>query len=163
MFGSRDRSKQLRRKVMDLLKKSHPNDKGWAGWVSLPYEDLSGADLSGLNLSFGPTDFTRADLSGACLDNANLNGVCFENANLSHVRARDACFNGADLTGVNFTGADLREAQMNAADFSGAILEDVDFTDAEVCAPKGEPPARIHNCIMDDVIFKRLTYRFRLV
>ena len=83
-------------------------------------QDLSGADLSGLDLhgaqmgrlTLRDVDFSSADLTGA---------------NLSHADLRHARFKGAKVVGVN-----LHKAELAGADFRGAILGGFDG-DGRIC------------------------------
>jgi Pentapeptide repeats (8 copies) len=77
--------------------------------------DLSGADLSGMNLN-------RADLSGAKLSKANLSWANFSKANLSWADLGEPGPIGANLSLINLSGADLSKADLSRADLSGADL-----------------------------------------
>lgn len=91
------------------------------------YRDLTGADLSNLDLSGG--DFKRAFLESADLTGAKLNGSDFTEAVLAR-----ADLSGANLSGVSFKGANLAEARLVGAtakdeiDLSEAILYKADLT-----------------------------------
>jgi uncharacterized protein YjbI with pentapeptide repeats len=99
--------------------------------ISLSGADLSGADLSELGGGFpvlsgdssgmyysggsgtGPylsgADLSYADLSGANLHFAFLNGANLENADLSGANLSDTSLNGANLLRADLSGADLRQ------------------------------------------------------
>ncbi len=120
-----------------------------AGYLVGPAADLSGAALSGADLS--GTTMTNADLSGAdlstaiisdaTLNNANLSGAdlrranltrsSVNNANLSNAKLARADLRGSNLNGVDLTDADLAYADMRRSTLVGASLAgaDLDFTD----------------------------------
>jgi uncharacterized protein YjbI with pentapeptide repeats len=96
--------------------------------------DLSGADLSGMNLNkahLRGADLNKADLSNACLIGANLRGASLKGANLSGARIREANLNGADLSGANLTKANLRALNLTRVNLSGADLSKAQLK--EVC------------------------------
>ena len=82
--------------------------------------DLSGADLNDANLNH--TDLRRADLSGAYLRGADLSRADLRGADLS----------GADLSGAYLSRADLRGAYLSDADLSGAYLRGADLSGADL-------------------------------
>ena len=82
--------------------------------------DLSGADLSGANLSCA--DLSRANLSWANLSEADLSGANLSWANLFR----------SDLSGANLSCADLSGAKLPGADLSGANLSCVDLFGADL-------------------------------
>jgi uncharacterized protein YjbI with pentapeptide repeats len=73
--------------------------------------DLSGADLSHLNL-------TGADFKGALLKNTNLSAARLANADLLEADLR-----GAKLQGTNLIKASLCRADLTGVDLSGATLQ----------------------------------------
>lgn len=80
--------------------------------------DLSGADLSGLDLS--RANFNGAILGGADLRRTFLDGASFFNARL----------NGADFSGARMDGASFVQADMCGARLNGIVGSEVDFRDA---------------------------------
>ena len=107
--------------------------------------DLSGANLSGANLS--EVDLSRANLSNANLFLASLSGADLSNANLfradlsrvilSHANLSRALLLGANLSGSNLSGANLTGAHLSGVDLSGAelcgaILSGADLADANL-------------------------------
>lgn len=88
-----------------------------AGVVSKARLNLSGADLSGADLTF-------ANLSGVNLSDANLSGVNFSSADLSFANLGGAKFYEANLSFANLSGAKLYEANLNSVDLSFANLRD---------------------------------------
>lgn len=98
-----------------------------------PACDLSGADLSGVNLG-------RADLSGAILIGANLSNAYLRYANLSN-----AILNAANLSGADFRFANLRNASLQGARieepavFTGANLDDTVMSDGRICQLSTSP------------------------
>ena len=73
--------------------------------LSLPNENLSNMDFSGMDLS--GASFTSADLSWADFRGANLTDVNFYCANLTGANLSDTNLTGAQLSSANFTGAKL--------------------------------------------------------
>lgn len=107
--------------------------------------DLTGADLSGLNLSDANfeeaflecVDFSGATLSGvnftgAVLARANLSGAQLEGATLVEANLGAADLRGIHAKGANLTGAILAGANLDAARFVNATLDRVDFSDAVI-------------------------------
>ena len=110
-----------------------------------PYEDLAGADLSGVkgvgcklsrfNLSgadLDHADLSRADLSFANLSNAKLTNVKLCRADLSGANLRNALLMDADLSFADLSDADLRGADLSNADLSGADLSGADLRNANL-------------------------------
>jgi uncharacterized protein YjbI with pentapeptide repeats len=90
-------------------------DAQWPAWA-----DLSGANLSGANLSWA--DLSGANLSGADLSRADLSGANLSRADLSGANLSWADLSGANLSGANLSWADLSGANLIGADLSGANL-----------------------------------------
>jgi phosphatidylinositol-3-phosphatase len=83
--------------------------------VNLPYTDLIGANLSGLDL--------RGDnLQYANFVDANLQGASLRGANLQYADLAGAQLQGADLKGANLQYANLAGANLSGVDFQGASL-----------------------------------------
>lgn len=112
---------------------------------NLSKQNLSGWDLSGVNLS--KVNFIRADLNGANLSkcqlnqanliNASLSGVNFSgatltDANLQNADLTGANFNRVNLSGVNFTGATLVGALLNRVVLTRATLSHADLSNANL-------------------------------
>lgn len=101
------------------------------GYKIYPGANLSGADLSGVNLfnaNLKGVDLSGADLSYADLFNANLKGADLSGANLK----------GADMSGANLTGATEPAAGTYAVKMRKgptAYLHPIDIA-AETKAPK---------------------------
>ena len=109
-----------------------------------PKTDLSGADLSGINLRKteysssihagigisapssnvkpGFANFRGADLRGANLRGAYLFGANLINADLRGADLRGANLRGAYLIGANLSGANLSDAYLSGASLSRAIV-----------------------------------------
>jgi uncharacterized protein YjbI with pentapeptide repeats len=102
----------------------------WIHGLGPDERDLSGADLSGMELA--GADLRGALLEAADLRGANLEGARLDDAVLAHAHLEGVRFAGATLRGANLgktratravlTGCDLRGATVYQADFSGADL-----------------------------------------
>lgn len=114
--------------------------------------DLSRVDLSSLdvfNSKRGETvlDLDDADLSGAVLSGANLSFVLLRGATLKHAALRGASLAFTVLNGANLSGADmsnarmfsaqLRSANLRGADLSHAQLYEVIFSDVDLTGAQG--------------------------
>ena len=113
-------------------------EEGARAWNAWRAENAGIApDLSDLNLSVGrrqfgpiqggPVDLSRADLSGAALEQAtliaaNLAAALLVEADLSHARMENADLRGANLSNANLDQTDLKGAQLGDATLSGAQL-----------------------------------------
>lgn len=113
----------------------------------LPEKDLSGADLSNINLEGSylyPVNFSDANLHRASLRNAVLYDVNLSGADLSYADLRRArvcgSLQGANLymarlercilNGCDLQGADLRRTRLRKADLAGADLRKADLRKA---------------------------------
>ena len=92
---------------------------------SIPFADLSGADLSGATLT--EADLREACLNGADLSLANLNGIDLTRANLSGSDLSGASLKRVLLTGANLTSVNLSGAILTSVDLSGANLFDANI------------------------------------
>ncbi len=109
--------------------------EAWNKWrirISNEIPDLSGADLSGLELI--GANLNKTILYGANLYSANLSG-----ANLSRADLRASNLYGSEIGNANLSGADLREAKLIGAvlvgaDFSSADLSGADFDNANLAS-----------------------------
>jgi hypothetical protein len=110
-------------RTLTVLRSLDGNRKGQV--VRFLYEsDLIGKQAEEAS---GEKQVTKAiiDLSGADLSGANLSHAWLRGANLSHAWLRGANIGGADLRGVNLSfanlsGADLWTAYLECADLTGA-------------------------------------------
>ena len=93
----------------------NPKNDGRRTVIDLDNTELTGADLSGLQLS-------RTDFSGANLGGAKLIGADLYNANLTHAKLTRADLYNANLTGASFTYADLTYANLLKANLTRAQL-----------------------------------------
>ncbi len=101
-------------KDLVMLKQGVEEWNSWHnGWLNTMV-DLSGADLSGMNLI--GADLRKVNLSGADLSNAYL---------------RKAQLSEADMRGVNLTDADLSQAYMWQTNLSGAKMQGTLFEGIE--------------------------------
>ena len=105
---------------------SHPDPISARLFFMSANTDLSGANLSGVNLN-------DADLSDAGLSNADLSDAGLSNADLSA-----ANLHGADLSGANLYFADLDDADLSKANLRGALsLTDYKIAAAESVSFEG--------------------------
>ena len=102
--------------------------------------DLTGADLSGLNLTdafLRFSDLSGANLSGTNLHDADLISVKLNNANLTGADLTEASFSDTDFGGANLTGANLSGYHYvgDFINFQGANLTDanLDSEDLKGC------------------------------
>lgn len=105
------------------------------GPVSCPYCDMTGADLSGKDLT--DANLTGAILVGAKLRDTTLNGAALigadlRNADLSNARLNPSTLGVADLSRANLLGADLKGAQMNGTDLQFAKLGGANFSGVDL-------------------------------
>jgi uncharacterized protein YjbI with pentapeptide repeats len=96
--------------------------------------DLSGADLSGVNLRGAllyHVDLSGANLHGADLRQVNCDSTNFCDADLSAVNLSQAY-----LPGINLFGAKLNGANLSEADLNWTILKKVDFRGVDLTGAK---------------------------
>ena len=93
-------------KDVEMLKQGVEKWNDWRWERGDMSVDLSGANLSGMNLNRAHLD--KVNLSGADLSNANL---------------REAKLSGSDLSGADLKGADLRQAYMWNTNLSDAKMQ----------------------------------------
>ena len=103
----------------------HPKIQPNLSGVNLDMADLSGADLSRVNL-------IRANLSGVNLDMADLSGADLSRAILIRADLSGAILYMADLSGAYLNGANLSRANLSAADLSRADLSGAGFKEAGI-------------------------------
>ena len=87
-----------------LLKRFQSGERNFQ-WADLLFADLSGYNLSGINLQ--EADLRGANLSGANLSNANLQQANLRGANLNETNLSDADLRGANLDNVDLTSVNL--------------------------------------------------------
>src|ERR1700681_2723738 len=107
--------------------------------------DLSGADLSSLNLP--GANFYRTDLSGIRLSINNLAAVNFWGANLTGVDFDGSVFLETNLQDARLCDASLRDtllfqtiltnADLSNADFSNARISQCSFNDNDLSTVRG--------------------------
>lgn len=108
----------------------------WNNWkaanpeilVYLAYEDLSGINLTGV-------DLCNADLRGANLERINLCNAKLINSNLDGTIINKSLLNSANLEGANLrmaylNDADLSKANLGGTDFYGAYLHNTKLNKA---------------------------------
>jgi uncharacterized protein YjbI with pentapeptide repeats len=96
---------------------------------SFANEDLSGIDLSGLNLL--GADFSGAQLAEANFSDARLEQTNFDRALLSH-----AVFVNANLVQASMVGASAGHVKFTQCDLSSAILKESDFSHGDFTQAK---------------------------
>ncbi len=97
--------------------------------------DLSGADLSGMNLfriDLSGADLREADLSDSFLIWANLRGADLRWANLSQAKLGGANLTEAILFRADLSGADLRESCLKESYLTWADLSEANLAGADV-------------------------------
>lgn len=122
----------------------------YLAYAFLPRIQWKEASLKRAVLSFAK--LSRADLSGANLDDsflssADLSFSCLHRASMCNAKGDDASLNGADLSdalmdgstwgkavfsGANLQRASLKHSKLCGADLSGADLTSVDFFSADL-------------------------------
>ncbi|MFZ0323679.1 MAG: pentapeptide repeat-containing protein [Actinomycetes bacterium] len=100
------------------------------GYLVGPAADLSGAALSGADLS--GTTMTNADLSGADLSAAIISDATLDNANFSGADLRRANLTRSSVTGANLSGANLARADLRGSNLNGVDLTDAGLAYADV-------------------------------
>lgn len=85
--------------------------------------DLSGVEIFDANLE--GCEFVGADLSGCDLTHCNLRGADLTKAKLSHSRLWSADLTGANLTEADLTGSDLSNACLHNTKLWHADIKDV--------------------------------------
>jgi uncharacterized protein YjbI with pentapeptide repeats len=102
-----------------------------SGVVSCPYCNMTGADLSGRDLT--DANLTGAILVGAKMRDTILNGAALIGADLRNADLKNAKLNPStlavtDLSRANLVGADLEGAQMNGTDLQFAKIGGANFS-----------------------------------
>jgi hypothetical protein len=127
---------------LDLLKSGVEQWNNWNlhGGRGSQDIDLTGADLSGLNLTdafLRFSDLSGANLAGTNLHDADLISVKLNNANLTGADLTKASFSDTDFGGANLTGANLSGYHYvsDFINFQGANLTDanLDSRDLKGC------------------------------
>lgn len=133
---------------LDILKQGVDN---WNKWRRENVEiqvDLSGTDLSNLDLSMGNFSPARVPKSpidgipvvsyiGIQLTQINWNSANLQSADFNHANLTGANFRGAHLSGTNFSHANLSNADLSYANihytnFSWSNMTSANFTGAEI-------------------------------
>jgi uncharacterized protein YjbI with pentapeptide repeats len=139
--------------------------RAWNEWriKNNPVIDLSGASLSGIDLSsrdiftqlemfhadLSESDFSKADLDGACLVNADLTNCNFQGASLAGCEMWGATLDGANLRDTLLYDTDFTEASLAGTDFSNSVMNGTRFGGVDLGVAKGlgairhEGPCRI--------------------
>jgi len=105
---------------IDLVRDRIESWNDWRRKNTKIVPDLSGADLSELNLA--GANLGQADLAGARLAGVNLSGANLARAKLFRADLSQADLSRANLFKANLSQADLAGANLNSADLSGAFL-----------------------------------------
>ncbi|MDR5616752.1 pentapeptide repeat-containing protein [Arsenophonus sp.] len=101
--------------------------------------DLSGANLSDMNLSFlfnGKTNLSLANLSGANLEKATLQKVNLKDANLLQANLIGAKMDGSNLANAKLKGVKMMDADLTKAILTGAKMMEADLTKAILTGAK---------------------------
>lgn len=139
--------------------------------VDWSYCDLSGQDLSDLNLGYGKlagasltgADLTASNLAWATLTGADLSGATLGAANLEYAKLAGASLAGADLADsylawANLTRADLSGAHLAGSRFINADLTEADLSDVTLtCRAPGSPGTGCAELIQSDLSSADLT------
>lgn len=131
-----------------ILKQGVDNWNKWRRENAEIQVDLSGTDLSNLDLSMGNFSPARVPNSpiddipvvsyvGLQLPQVNFSLANLQNADFKHANLADAKLIGVHLSGTNFahtnlSNADLSYANINYTNFSWANMTGVNFTGAEI-------------------------------
>jgi uncharacterized protein YjbI with pentapeptide repeats len=111
--------------LLILLRQGADAWNAWRRQHTAVNPDLSGANLSGVNLAgavLAEADLSRANLSAAVLDRTDLTKTNLSMANLTGASLGDADASEARLGGAFLGAADLSRATLRSADLSGANL-----------------------------------------
>jgi uncharacterized protein YjbI with pentapeptide repeats len=99
--------------------------------IDLSEADLSGTDLSGVNLreaSLGGANLIKANLNTSTLMGANLSRAILFRSNLFAVNLIMADLSWVDLSETNLSGAYLPRANFSEATLANTILANIDFS-----------------------------------
>ena len=109
--------------------------EGILNQIDLPFAELSGANLEGLDLS--GSNFQYARFHGACLDEVTAQGrsTHFENAVFDHASCNEICLDDVHLNESSFNEATLESGHIINSILSYASCVDIDganshFTDS---------------------------------
>ena len=117
--------------ALNAFRMEHPEVQ--LGLVGAPLQELDLQAFPGVL----PSQLLVADLSNACLKEANLMGSQLKGANLQGADLRNADLSwadleGADLSEANCEGANLAEANLRCAKVARANLKNADLTAAHL-------------------------------
>jgi len=127
-------------------------------------KDLSGVNFSGASLkkvvfyqcTFGPTNFTGADLTGASFQ-PQFQDLNLSNTNFTRATLIDAIFsagedNSITLGNARFAGAKMNGAQFVSTDFARADLTGADLTGANLTSAHLTQVASMNGAILDGAV-----------
>jgi uncharacterized protein YjbI with pentapeptide repeats len=171
------------------LKELKQGIKHWNLWRKRRFSekpDLSGADLSSLNLqginligaNLSRCNLSATNLSGAYLSCANLSGAYLTEANISQANLSKADLTKADLSFANatrailieanlsrataietiFADANLSFADLNRANLSRADFQDANLTRANLVEANGNH-ANLRGCNLSQAIASEISLR----
>ena len=154
---------------IEMLKKGV---RAWNEWAKTGRDsviDLSGADMSGINLrpidvythveldlaNLANVNLSKGSLGGASLINSDLSGANLHGTDLSGADLWGACLDGADLTGTILYDTDFTEASLDGADFSGSVMDGTRFGGVDLATVRGLDSVRHEGpCRLDiDTLF----------
>jgi uncharacterized protein YjbI with pentapeptide repeats len=110
--------------------------RAWNEWriKNNPVIDLSGANLSGIDLSpldvFTHLEMHLGNLSESNFSNADLGGAILVNTDMMDCNFQGASLSGCEMWGANLDGANLRDALLYDTDFTEASLVGTDFSNS---------------------------------
>ena len=122
--------------IVNLDKATKLNGLSLAGFTFTEKElDLSGADLSGINMTnvvanglLGKTiDFSGCNLKNSDLTGCDLSGARFNYANLENVKFNNASLHHCDFSGANVKGANFTEADLLGSIFLNTNISETNF------------------------------------
>jgi uncharacterized protein YjbI with pentapeptide repeats/FtsH-binding integral membrane protein len=109
------------------------------GWLPRPLNifraDLKGKWLAGVNLRLASamrTNFQRADLEGANLQNAEVRGAVFEGANFHNTKLQNVILQGSNLQGAKFRDLELQNADLRRLNLQDTLLYRADLQGADL-------------------------------
>lgn len=126
----------------EWLSKRGKSDPTIPGRAIFCNADLTGADLSGTNLTYADlsgANLTGTNLTGAFLSDADLTQAILIGANLTGATLLNANLAWAEMFRTNLTDADLTSANLVSANLFQTILVDAKFSSARLSGAYYQP------------------------